>query len=59
MQSWIEPDQEVSGLLPLARTHVLERVVVKWPARLPALAPPNHSITGKTVRFDVYLPRVC
>lgn len=56
MQSWIKPDEDTDALLALARTRALDRVVVKWPARLAPLTPPNHSITGKTVRFDVYLP---
>lgn len=36
------------------------RVVVKRPARAPELVGspvPNHTIEGKTVRFDVYLPK--
>lgn len=58
LQAWIMPDPDVGALLALARSRVLERVVVKWPARLPPLALPNHSIKGKTIRFDVYLPLV-
>jgi 16S rRNA (guanine1516-N2)-methyltransferase len=56
LQAWIEPDLDVETLLALARTRVSQRVVVKWPARLPPLMTPNHSIQGKTIRFDVYLP---
>lgn len=31
------------------------RVVIKKPVRLKATPTPNHSLTGKTIRFDVYL----
>lgn len=53
LQSWIKPDEDLDELFALAR-QCAGRVVVKWPARLPPLAKPNHSLTGKTVRFDVY-----
>ena len=32
-----------------------QRVVVKRPAHAPQLAKPNHTLGGKTVRFDVYV----
>lgn len=47
-----------AGLLEAALTCASKRVVVKRPARAAPLAgrAPNHSVTGKAVRFDVYLP---
>ena len=47
-------DQAVE-LLTWALTQPVERVVVKRPAKSPYLGAvkPSHSITGKTVRFDV------
>ena len=44
-------------LLDAARTLADKRVVVKRPARAPALAgqAPSYSLDGKSVRFDVYL----
>lgn len=43
-------------LVALSKKRVKQRVVVKWPANQPPLLAPNLSITGKTVRFDIYLP---
>lgn len=55
----VAPDAaEEQALLDLARRHALKRVVVKRPLRAPPLArvPPAFDLTGRTVRFDVYLP---
>ena len=43
------------GLLLWAMAQPVERVVIKRPAKAPVLGTvkPSHSITGKTVRFDV------
>ena len=51
-----DPDQ--APVLDLALTRVQRRVVVKRPAKAPALEDrtPSFTIPGKTVRFDVYLP---
>ena len=44
-------------LLPAALAAAGRRVVVKRPRRAPCLTerPPSHCLTGKTIRFDVYL----
>lgn len=51
-----EPDP--AELLAAARAAATERVVVKRPRRAPPLAglTPHHSLTGRSTRFDVYLP---
>jgi 16S rRNA (guanine1516-N2)-methyltransferase len=56
LQQLVRPDKDVLKLIQVARTKILQRVVVKWPQKLPSLLPPNSSVSGKTVRFDVYLP---
>ena len=50
-------DDDTLALIQLAIAHTRQRVVVKWPQRLPALLKPDSSIAGKTVRFDIYLKR--
>lgn len=54
LQQLIGSDDDVSALIQLAITRTRQRVVVKWPQRLPAVLPPDASIAGKTVRFDIY-----
>lgn len=54
LQMMIGPDNDAATLLHLAQSRVKQRVVVKWPQRLPPLGLPNHIVKGKTVRFDVY-----
>lgn len=56
LQDFILPDADLKPLLQAARQCTRERVVVKWPARLPPVITPNHSFIGKTIRFDVFLP---
>ncbi len=55
LQRLIGSDLDVGVLIQLAVTRTRQRVVVKWPQRLPAVLKPDASITGKTVRFDIYL----
>lgn len=45
-------------LLDVARANCSDKVVVKRAVKAAALAGkmPNHSVAGRTVRFDVYLP---
>ena len=45
-----------AALLSWARGQTVRRVVVKRPRRAPAIEgpAPGHSLTGKSVRFDVY-----
>lgn len=54
LQQLIGPDSDTLPLLELAMTKTLSRVVVKWPQHLPPLLTPRSSISGKTVRFDIY-----
>ena len=55
MQQLIGADEDAEALLQVAIHCARQRVVVKWPQRLPPIIPPNHSVQGKTVRFDVFL----
>jgi len=55
LQALLGPDDDALSLLEIAQTRTRRRVVVKWPARLSALLKPDYAISGKTVRFDVYL----
>ncbi|MDF1683562.1 MAG: class I SAM-dependent methyltransferase [Legionellaceae bacterium] len=55
LQALLGADDDALSLLEIARTRTRGRVVVKWPARLPALLKPDYAVEGKTVRFDVYL----
>lgn len=54
LQQLIGADDDAAILLQQALRTARQRVVIKWPQRLPPLLSPNHSIQGKTVRFDVY-----
>jgi 16S rRNA (guanine1516-N2)-methyltransferase len=55
LQELIGADSDALELLQLALSVAKERVVIKWPQKLKALLPPHYSISGKTVRFDVYV----
>jgi 16S rRNA (guanine1516-N2)-methyltransferase len=48
---------EADALLGWARTRAVRRVVVKRPRRAPALGGtlPSHVLSGRAVRFDVYM----
>lgn len=54
LQQLIGADDDAPILLQQALRTARQRVVIKWPQRLPPLLSPNHSLQGKTVRFDVY-----
>lgn len=54
LQELLGPD-DADALFAAALKCAKQRVVVKRPVHAPELARPNHSIGGKTVRFDVYL----
>lgn len=56
LQQLIGPDEDALSLINQARRCVLQKVVVKWPQNLPALLEPTASVSGKTVRFDMYTP---
>lgn len=51
-------DQDDDALLQIARRHCRHRVAVKRPRHAPLLAgtTPAFVISGKTIRYDVYLP---
>jgi len=55
LQTLLGADGDALSLLEIARARTRGRVVVKWPARLPALLRSDYAVEGKTVRFDVYL----
>jgi 16S rRNA (guanine1516-N2)-methyltransferase len=57
LQTLLGTDEDALALLSMAITKVKQRVVVKWPQKLPPLLPPDLSLPGKTVRFDVYLAK--
>jgi 16S rRNA (guanine1516-N2)-methyltransferase len=58
LQQMIGADKDALELITLASTRVKQRVIVKWPQKVKSLLPANASIEGKTVRFDIYLPKV-
>lgn len=47
-------DADGATLLAEARQHARRRVVVKSHARATPLAPPDHQIDGRGLRFDIY-----
>lgn len=54
LQQMIGPDLDAKELIACALRRVKQRVVVKWPQKVPALLRPSMSVSGKTVRYDVY-----
>jgi 16S rRNA (guanine1516-N2)-methyltransferase len=54
LQQLLGADDNPEALLHIALLRAKLRVVMKWPLKQPALLKPNHTIQGKTVRFDVY-----
>lgn len=54
LQQLIGVDLDVPALLELAMSKTLGRVVMKWPQHLPPIQKPTLSVSGKTVRFDIY-----
>ncbi|MEO5328661.1 MAG: class I SAM-dependent methyltransferase [Magnetococcus sp. THC-1_WYH] len=53
-------DEDAPQLLHAARAYKPRRVVVKRPVKAPVIEgdAPHFSITGTTIRYDVYLPEV-
>lgn len=47
-------DLDALALINAAIGKAKSRVVVKWPQRATALLKPKHTISGSTVRFDLY-----
>ena len=58
LQQLLGPDDDAKALLATALACATVKVVVKWPQRLPPLHPPDASIPGKTVRFDLYARKI-
>ena len=58
LQQLIGADIDALDLIQLAISRARQRVVVKWPQHLAPLLPPSLSISGKTVRFDIYKPTI-
>ncbi|MFB4205446.1 class I SAM-dependent methyltransferase [Arhodomonas sp. KWT2] len=58
LQALLGPDTDADALLDAARGAATQRVVVKRHRHAPPLAGrrPHHSLTGRSTRFDVYLP---
>lgn len=58
LRELVGDDADAAELLELSRTIARDRVVVKRPDDAPPLASaPSMSLTGKLVRYDVYLAR--
>lgn len=57
LQAMIGADEDALVLIQCAVRRVKQRVVVKWPQKIPPLLAPEARVEGKTVRFDVYFPR--
>lgn len=58
LQQLIGVDYDAMELIKRSLSHVKSRVVVKWPQKVKPLLPPDASIDGKTVRFDIYMPKL-
>lgn len=56
LQTLVLPNEDVGELIALARSRALEKVVLKWPAKLHSPVSAHHCYQGKTIRYDIYLP---
>lgn len=54
LQQMIGTDADALPLIQLAIKRARQKVLVKWPQKIKALQPASASISGKTVRFDIY-----
>lgn len=54
LQELIGPDEDALALLHLALTKAKQKVVVKWPQKIPALLKTHSCMPGKTIRYDIY-----
>lgn len=55
LQHMVGRDEDKEQVLHLALNYPCKKVVVKWPSAKPPLKKPNHSIIGKTIRYDVFI----
>jgi 16S rRNA (guanine1516-N2)-methyltransferase len=61
LREMVGTDPDALELMQAALAADCKRVVLKWPLRaqpLEGLRKPSHSITGKTVRYDVFMKAV-
>jgi 16S rRNA (guanine1516-N2)-methyltransferase len=58
LQQLLGADLDAESLLEIALLKAKQKVVLKWPKLGKTLLTPYHSYKGKTVRFDVYKPKV-
>lgn len=58
LQELVAPNHDVIECIQLAVASCKKRVIVKWPQKVKPLLAPNYSVSGKTIRFDVYLPKI-
>jgi 16S rRNA (guanine1516-N2)-methyltransferase len=54
LQQFLLPNEDVKEMIELAYQKCLKRVVVKWPEKEKSMLPADFSVSGKTIRFDVY-----
>ncbi|MDQ5884279.1 MAG: rRNA (guanine1516-N2)-methyltransferase [Pseudomonadota bacterium] len=57
LQALVPPNEDVSALITLAASKVLQQVVLKWPAKALPPVVSHHTYKGKTIRYEVYLPQ--
>ena len=60
LRALVGDDPDSAELMAVALQCAARRVVLKWPRHappMPGLGAPNHSLSGRTTRFDVYLGR--
>jgi len=58
LRQLVGADPDALDLMQVALAAAAKRVVLKWPLRADALVglqKPSHQITGKTVRYDVFM----
>ena len=58
LRELVGTDPDALELMQAALAAACRRVVLKWPLRAPpleGLRKPSHAITGKTVRYDVFM----
>ena len=61
LKELVGADSDASELMQAALAARCKRVVLKWPLRAPSLEglrKPSHTITGRTVRYDVFMNSV-
>lgn len=54
LQNLVGADDDAKSLLEIARKKAVQKVVVKWPQHAESLDKPSSTISGKTVRYDIF-----